>query len=392
MPTISLRRLAIVVSVAMTLLALVACLSLKVVTDIMASHAEELAETAHRTHDPGTLAELQHGIEGWSRTADYIGLGVGALVLAGTGAIIWGMYRTVFLPIFGLSEATKRFTEGDREARAKPSAGVELAAAAKSFNEMADLIVGQHERMLEFLGGAAQELKDPVNVMRMALAEFAPDRPLPPEQLTRNRLALLSREIDRLQRMVERYLDASNIEWKRLDLQQGRQDLRAIAQHVVSLYERFSTEHQVVLSVPEQPVCVFSDPDRLGQVIHTLIINGIEFSPRGGVVEIAVTTEHTGHDEALLRVTDHGIGFSEQDLAKLFEPFERLRAAHQKGPGASVALSVAKRIVEAHRGRLDVTSKVGEGSTFCVRLPLAASLPSGRRANGAPEPQPEATH
>jgi signal transduction histidine kinase len=200
---------------------------------------------------------------------------------------------------------------------------------------------------------------------------------------------LLGREVDRLERMVETYLDASNVEWKRLDLQQGRQDARLLLQQVVRLYETFSSIHRVTLSVPEQPVWVFSDPDRLSQVFHTLLSNAIEFSPRGGIIEAALTIEQ---NEAVARVTDHGIGIAEEDVPKIFEPFQRLRGAHQRGPGASVALSVARRIVEGHRGRIEVTSAVGQGSTFRVRLPLATS-PSPERTRlgqGAANERPRA--
>jgi two-component system, OmpR family, sensor histidine kinase MtrB len=372
---VRLRRLAIAFSALLTVLTLCACAALKIVTDIMAVRAEDLARVAQHSRDVGQLAELESRIESWSRVADYIGWGVGTLVLAGSLLIVAGMYHYVFRPLLDVAASMKRFTGGEREVRAKTSAGLELATAADNFNEMADIITGQHTRMLDFLGGAAHELKDPVQVMRVALQEFAPGRALPAESLMRSRLAVLSREVDRLERMVETYLDASNVEWKRLDLQQGRQDLRQLAQQVVRLYETFSSIHRVSLSVPEQAVCVFSDADRLSQVFHTLLTNAIEFSPQGGIVEASVTVEG---NEAIVGVTDHGIGISEKDLARIFEPFQKLAAAHQTGPGASVALAVARRIVEAHRGRIEVTSKVGEGSTFRVRLPLAVPLAPGK--------------
>jgi signal transduction histidine kinase len=274
----------------------------------------------------------------------------------------------------------KRFTQGDRAVRAETSRSLELSTAADVFNEMADVVTGQHERMLDFLGGATHELEDPVHVMRAALEEFAREKRFPPEQLARQRLAAVSSELDRLERMVGSLRDTSNVEWRRLDLQQGRHDFRTIVHQVSRLYETFSQLHRVSVSLPERPVWVFADPDRLSQVIHTLLTNAIAFSPRGGVVEASLCVEG---QEAILRVTDHGIGTSEEQLALIFEPFQRVSTALQYAPGVSVSLSVARRIVQAHRGRIEARSKVGEGSTFRVHLPLATPVAAEEARSGS---------
>jgi signal transduction histidine kinase len=382
MPKFRLSRIAILLSVLLTALTLLACSALKIVTDIMDTRSEHLAHEAMTTRDPHRMAWLDERIETWSQTADYIGWGVAALVLAATLVAIIGSYKYVYRPFVSLTSSMERFTAGDRYARAGTSQAIELAKAADNFNQMADIITGQHERMLDFLGGAARELKDPVHLMQVALEEFAPNRRLPNEPLMRQRLAIFSRELGRLDRMVDNYVDASNVEWRRLDLQQGREDLRVLAQHVTKMYERFSDVHRITLSVPEQPVWIFAHADRLQQVIHALLTNAIAFSPRGGVVETVLTVEG---QEAVLSVTDHGIGISEQDLPTVFEPFQKVSGAHQNAPGNAVALSVAQRIVQAHHGQIAVTSKLGQGSTFRVRMPLAGE-PNAKEAASARPP------
>jgi signal transduction histidine kinase len=393
-----LSRLAIALSLMLTALTLLACSALKIVTDIMALRAENLAHEALSSRDPQRLTWLDGRIETWSTTADYVAWGVASLVVAGSLTAMVGAYIHVFRPLFDLSSSMKKFTAGDRQARAGTSNGIELATAADNFNQMADIITGQHERMLEFLGGAARELKDPVHLMQVALQEFAPNRPLPNEALTRQRIAVLSRELTRLDRMVDNYLDSSNVEWRRLDLQQGRQDFRAIVEQVTKMYERFSDVHRVTLSVPEQPVWIFANPDRFHQVVHTLIANAIAFSPRGGVIEAVLGTEKK---EAVFSVTDHGIGIAEKDIPTIFEPFQKVSGAHQNAPGNAVALSVAQRIVQAHRGQVEVTSKVGQGSTFRIRLPLAgepdakeaaSDRPPAHDGRSAPSPPQESAH
>ncbi|MCL2447776.1 MAG: HAMP domain-containing histidine kinase [Polyangiaceae bacterium] len=337
------RRLMVLLAALLTALTVAVCVALKLVTDVMALRAEDLVQAAAHEPDLRRIADLTTRIEQWSRAADSIAWATGTLVLLSSFAIVAGMYRFMFRPLLNLASSMERFTSGDRETRAETSPAVELSVAADNFNHMADIITGQHARMLDFLSGAAHELKDPMQVMRISLREFAPDKPLPSEPLVRKRLALVEREVDRLERMVETHLDASTVEWKRLDLQQGRRDIRILAQHVAQLYETFSNVHQVRLSVPDKPVCVFADPDRLSQVFHTLVSNAIEYSPRGGIIQMHVAVER---DRAVFRVTDHGIGIAEKDIALIFEPFQRVR--QQDSPGTPVALSVARRIVEAY--------------------------------------------
>jgi signal transduction histidine kinase len=316
--------------------------------------------------------------------ADYIAWAIAALVLGGSVAATVAFYHYLFRPLAALASAMKRFSGGDRGARAEVSRGAELAIAAGTFNEMADIITGQHERMFSFLSGTTHEVKDPVHVMRTELQEFAHDKPFPNERLARQRLDAVSAELDRLDGMVDRYLDTSSIEWSRLDLQLGRQDFRRLVEEVSGLYEGFSRAHRLALSLPERPVCLFADTERLSQVIHSLLMNAMVLSPRGGVVEVCLSAEGK---EAILRVTDHGIGISEKDLATLFEPFERVSSTFQNSPGVPVALSVARRIVQGHLGRIEAFSKVGNGSTFRVYLPLAGPIASEEAAVGHKVPR-----
>jgi signal transduction histidine kinase len=183
--------------------------------------------------------------------------------------------------------------------------------------------------------------------------------------------------------MVENFLDASRVEWDRLDLQQDRQDLRQLVEEAVEVYRTLSSAYQILVTAPEQPVCVFADAGRLGQVLHALLSNAIEGSPGGGAVSVDLVAEER---EAILTVTDHGVGIAEEDIRKIFEPFRRAPAWQGRTRGISIALFVARRIVDAHGGELEAESVVGQGTTLRLRLPLArqpseSSRP--RRAAGA---------
>jgi signal transduction histidine kinase len=136
------------------------------------------------------------------------------------------------------------------------------------------------------------------------------------------------------------------------------------------LYARDEREHRLVLQVPDEPIFVCGDVVRLEQVVVNLVSNAIKYSPRGGTIRVVV--EKTATD-AILSVSDEGVGIPERDVDVIFEPFHRAGPSRDLAPGAGLGLSILARIVRAHGGRVEVQSKVGRGSTFYVVLPLAAS-------------------
>jgi two-component system, OmpR family, sensor histidine kinase MtrB len=336
------------------------------------------------------VADEQARVESWSRRADWIAWVVGVWVILGSAAVVFTTYKLLFRPLFELVESMTHFAGGQRNARAVPSTAIELASAADTFNDMAGVVTGEQSRLLDFAGCVAREIGDRVHVLRMTVEELKPDRPLPPEATLRARIERVGREVDWLERTVESFLDASRAEWEQVDVQRQRLDVRPLVEEVVRIYEPFSSIHQVLAKVPEQPVRIDFDGEQLSHVLNTLVWNAINYSPSGGVVEVAVAADR---GEAIVAVTDHGIGVPKEDLERIFEPFHK-RTQRGPHPGATVALSVARRIVHAHGGRLEVESKEGKGSTFRVRLPLADQRPIERRPSlggGAPR-RPRVTH
>jgi two-component system, OmpR family, sensor kinase len=124
---------------------------------------------------------------------------------------------------------------------------------------------------------------------------------------------------------------------------------------------------QVVLRATA-PAVVLGDELRLRELFLNLLDNAVKYSRLGGVVDIALTIEQT---HARLSVTDHGIGIAQEDQSRIFDRFYRTdnaRAHTKKGTG--LGLAICAWIAESHRGRIEVQSKVGEGSTFTAILPL----------------------
>jgi signal transduction histidine kinase len=261
---------------------------------------------------------------------------------------------------------------------------------ARTFNEMANSLAHQQEQQLAFLAGVAHELRNPLSALKLSTAlSGRGGAPLTPERMERT-LALVGRQVERLDRMVGDLLDSTRIEAGKLELRPEVRDARELTRDVVELYRSGDSGHVLQLALPDASVLVRVDPARLEQVVHNLVSNALKYSPAGSRVDVVVRRVE---DEAVLSVTDQGIGISEDEKRLLFAPFQRAGNARQRAPGVGLGLSVARRIVEAHGGRIEVDSKPGTGSVFSVCLPLARAAPLAEALPGPASPlaPPEGT-
>ncbi|NVJ02781.1 HAMP domain-containing histidine kinase [Myxococcus sp. AM009] len=307
--------------------------------------------------------------ERWNTIADFVGVVLCSSLLLGVLIVSALLRRVALQPLRDISQAMRRFGAGSKRTRAPEAGPTELRDMARTFNEMANSLSHQQEQQLAFLAGVAHELRNPLSALKLSTALSDRGRAqLTPERMDRT-LALVGRQVERLDRMVGDLLDATRIEAGRLELRPEMRDARELAREVVELYRSGDTGHGLRLSLPDVPVPVRADPARLEQVLHNLISNALKYSPAGSTVEVAVRREQ---DTAVLCVTDQGIGISEEERRLLFAPFQRAGNARQRAPGVGLGLSVARRIVEGHGGSIDVVSQPGHGSVFCVRLAVAA--------------------
>jgi signal transduction histidine kinase len=125
---------------------------------------------------------------------------------------------------------------------------------------------------------------------------------------------------------------------------------------------------ELAAELPGAPVMAFVDVDRLQQVFHNLLENAMRYTPGGGTITVRLAALP---GEARMQVTDSGMGIPAPDLPYVFERFfrsDRTRRAY--GGGSGLGLSIARWIVDAHKGEISVESEVGKGTTFTVTLPL----------------------
>ncbi|MDI3287429.1 PAS domain-containing sensor histidine kinase, partial [Polyangium sp. 15x6] len=220
----------------------------------------------------------------------------------------------------------------------------------------------------DFLSIASHELRTPLTSLQLAIQSLGQRlaRGMDVERV-RSAVALSGRQVKRLGDLVDMLLDVSRIQAGRLELHTAPVELRALVDEVVAhLGDQIAQSGSALAVRAEQPVIGQWDPHRLEQVVTNLLTNAIKFGERQPI-DIAITREDR---IARLAVTDRGIGIPAEVQAQLFERFRRGVSSKHYG-GLGLGLYITRTIVEAHGGRIRLSSEVGRGSTFCVELPLS---------------------
>ncbi|HEX4476635.1 MAG TPA: HAMP domain-containing sensor histidine kinase [Polyangiaceae bacterium] len=290
---------------------------------------------------------------------------------AGLGLAILGatfITRRTLRPVTALAEATERIVRsGDLGLRVETRASTdELAHLSALFNRMLAKNESLVKAMRESLDNVAHDLRTPLTRLR-AGAELAL-RGAPDTAHERDALAEVIEESDLVLGMLTTLTDIVEAEAGAMRLDKHREDLGAIAREAVDLYDLVSKEGGVgIVTHIAANAEIFADRRRITQVCANLIDNAVKYTPAGGRVEVCVLESGTS---AIFRVTDTGIGIAPEDRAHVWDRL--FRADRSRGArGLGLGLSLVKAVVEAHGGEVTLSSELGTGSTFEVRLPRA---------------------
>jgi len=172
--------------------------------------------------------------------------------------------------------------------------------------------------------------------------------------------------------LINELLDLSRLQMGQpLELDLQLTDLVALAQRLAAGQQQTTERHQIGVEAAVAELVGLFDTARLEGMLANLISNAIKYDPEGHAIIVVVTWEEDAEQTyAVLEVRDQGIGIPATDLPYVFEQFRRGSNAPEYVSGAGIGLTSARHVAEQHGGTITVTSKVGEGSTFTVRLPL----------------------
>ena len=240
----------------------------------------------------------------------------------------------------------------------------------------------------EFLATLAHELRNPLAPIYAAAELLKQAKTLAPE--LRAATTILERQARHMTHLVDDLLDMSRITSGRIRLQPEPIELTELLKSVVATYRQSAeaARHQVTLTLSGTPVFVSGDRIRLTQVMSNILHNAVKYTPPGGRIEVALRTED---GQVVVSVRDNGMGIPAEMLEHIFEPFAQLdRSFEHADGGLGIGLTLAKRLVELHQGRIEARSAGrGKGTEFLIHLPTTAAAPASRPS--APEQHSDAS-
>lgn len=296
--------------------------------------------------------------------------GLGIVGLGLTWA--WFLSRRILAPVEQITHIAERISASNLSERIDQSEiKSELGRLAFVLNEMFGRLEASFERQARFSADASHELRTPTAVV-LAQAELALAKQRSPEEYQKA-LQACYRAAKRMESLVNGLLTLARMDAGQLEFRREPVDLQQVVEKSVALLKPLADQKQVELLCDLQPTQITGDAEQLGQVVANLVNNAITYNHKGGQVRLHLVPKH--HD-AVLTVSDTGIGIDQAKLPKIFDRFYRADEARSGGnTGVGLGLAICRNIVQSHGGTIDVVSTSGEGTTFTVRLPLES--PSG---------------
>jgi heavy metal sensor kinase len=278
-------------------------------------------------------------------------------------------------PVDSISGTAQRISiENLGERLNVPQTGDQLQRLSETLNAMLSRLALSVRRMKQFTADASHELRAPVSLIRTT-AEVAVQRRDRPAQEYLQALEEILEESVRTSQVVDSLMLLARSDSGKQPVELNLVDMCAVVRKAAEQGEKLVRNRQSDFSTEllDGPVWIYADSDALRRVLLILIDNAAKYTPPGGSVAIQLAVEESS---AVTTVSDTGIGIARQDIPHIFDRFwraDKVRTREQGGAG--LGLSIAQRIVEAHRGSIAVESLPGHGSSFHLRLPLAGQDP-----------------
>jgi two-component system sensor histidine kinase GlrK len=281
---------------------------------------------------------------------------------------------TILRPLRQLQGHIKRIGQGDFGASLQIKAPAELRELVDTVNWMGRKLQEIDEMKTEFLAHVSHELRTPMASIQEGTHLLLDEIPGPLVQEQRTILRIMADSSRRLIHLISTILDLSKMDAGMMEYRIVPVDLQRIGEISINKVRLLAdSKHvQLVLERIGEQVWVNADASRLEQVLDNLLSNALKFSPEGGVVKVQMTPDsQAGVLE--VAVSDTGPGIAPEDLPHIFERFYQGRMKVKQTAGSGLGLALAKKVVEAHGGRIWIESEKGKGTTVRFILRLAKS-------------------
>lgn len=296
-----------------------------------------------------------------------------ALVLV----VISGLFfvQSIVVPVKDINLAARRIAKGDYDEKIEVSDRFdEITELSRTINYMTDEIAKTDRLKNDFISTVSHELRTPLTAIKGWTETLISMDESKDETLSQG-LKVILFESERLYSLVEDLLDFSRIESGRMRLRLQKIDVLAeLDEAVYVLRDRAMRQGlDIFYSTPDYPAPMTGDPDRIKQVFVNIIDNAIKYTPAGGKISIVAALDVRS---LKITVSDTGCGISENDLPHVKEKFYK---ANVSVKGSGIGLAVCDEIISMHEGTLEIKSKLGEGTTVEIKLPVSPiNLGEGR--------------
>ncbi|MEJ8543949.1 ATP-binding protein [Brevibacillus borstelensis] len=264
-----------------------------------------------------------------------------------------------------LIDALRRIAKGDFSVKLDIKMEDRWGQLVENINHMAEQLNEMEQMRQEFISNVSHEIQSPLT----SISGFA--RALRRENLSRDEqlhyLDIIETESKRLSKLSDNLLKLTSLEAKQHPMERKRYRLDHQLRNIILACEPQWLGKEIELDVALEKVELVADEDMMSQVWNNLLSNSIKFTPQGG--KISVRAQRTG-GEVVVQISDTGIGISPEDQERIFERFFKADRSRNRAMGGSgLGLSIVKKIVGLHQGRIAVQSQPGEGTTFIITLP-----------------------
>jgi signal transduction histidine kinase len=283
-------------------------------------------------------------------------------------AITFFLSRRILAPVKALTSAAKRLGRGDFSQRVQVKDRSELGELGRAFNAMTSDLERTEKLRRNMVADVAHELRTPLSNVRGYL-EAIRDGVIKPDA---NTIRSLSEEAMLLSRLVDDLQDLALAEAGELKLVCQTEDVSELVNQTVATVQAQATAKGLSVSIDlsDRLPPVNIDYHRISQVLRNLLENAVAHTAKGGSITVAAKPQDNWVE---VSVTDTGEGIPADDLPNIFERFYRVDKSRARATGGSgLGLTIAKRLVEAHGGKIKVQSELGKGSRFSFTIPVAA--------------------
>jgi signal transduction histidine kinase len=297
---------------------------------------------------------------------------IAGVLLAGLllgGAVGWVLALNLERPLVQVTRALDRLSSEEQISPLPEQGPRETRVLARSFNRLMERLRSLEQARRQLLANLVHELGRPLGALRSAIQALlgGADKD---EALRQELLVGMEDEIDRLRRLLDDLADLHDQVLGALELDRRTIALSEWLAHTLGPWREAAQEKGLrwQASIASALPVLEADPDRLGQVLGNLLSNAIKFTPSGGTVFVDAGAER---GMAWIRVGDTGPGIAPEERERIFDPFYRSQPGRRFPQGMGLGLSIARDVVVAHGGRLELESTPGLGSRFTVYLPLS---------------------